>query len=88
MECSDFSEALRKPVPRELMTHFYRYLTEGKSKPEALSMAQRDIRTMEAEPEGRKKRVGTRGRRNNKGKTHPYADPYNLAAFILHDGIE
>ena len=73
---------------RELMTHFYRYLTEGKSKPEALSMAQRDIRTMEAEPEGRKKRVGTRGRRNNKGKTHPYADPYYWAAFILLDGIE
>lgn len=73
---------------RELMTHFYKYLTEGKSKPEALSMAQRDLRTMEGEPEGRKKRVGTRGRRNNKAKTHPFADPYYWAAFILLDGLE
>lgn len=75
---------------RELMTRFYGYLTEGKSKPEALSMAQRDIRTMEVEPEGRKKRLSARKRHSNKTgvKTRPYADPYYWAAFILLDGIE
>jgi len=75
---------------RILMTSFYRYLSAGRSKHEALRMAQHDLRTMQVESVGRRGRhaISARAKRARNAKPRKqYEDPYFWAAFILLDDI-
>ena len=76
---------------RILMTLFYKYLTEGKSKHEALRLAQRQLRTMDVETSSRRARHAISSRAKRARKNPPkkqYEDPYYWAAFILLDAID
>ena len=76
---------------RILMTLFYKHLTEGKSKHEALRLAQRQLRTMDVETASRRARHAISSRAKRARKNPPkkqYEDPYYWAAFILLDAID
>lgn len=76
---------------RILMTQFYKYLTEGKSKHESLRLAQQYLRNLQVEPTSRrsKRAISSRAKRARKNKAKKeYEDPYYWAAFILLDGID
>ena len=76
---------------RILMSLFYKHLTEGKGKHEALRLAQQQLRTMDVEAANRRARhaISSRAKRARKGQLKKqYEDPYYWAAFILLDAIE
>ena len=76
---------------RLLMGLFYKNLTEGKTKHEALRLAQHELRTMQEVPTNRRGRhaISSRAKRaRKKAARRPYEDPYYWAAFILLDAID
>ena len=76
---------------RILMSLFYKHLTEGKGKHEALRLAQQQLRTMDVEAASRRARhaISSRAKRARKGQLKKqYEDPYYWAAFILLDAID